>query len=400
MRCPRAPHFAMRRWCGGAAVGVSVCAIAACAPTSPKALVVELPEGSSALAQVTGATQSREAEFSLRRRCEITYDAFTLPLVAPDGARAAIQSGSAATWPVILAESEEVPLASVSVVSLTEAPTPIVTRVEGEALLLGRSADATGFLVEAPQQTGSRWIGLVSWMGGAPAWLVRDDAVNAFATQSPTGLLAWCRRAQGETGFAIAIGRAPTLGGSPVCLAPAPRGGSWLFPEFSVDGRTLFALKLRDGVLTACAFPIVDERIADPSATYDISWRADAKMAFQTVTTVNCWAPRETRFAFYHPKFERIAVWNPGDGAIALASPGTIALVELDGSRVLATTPHAIGLEATPTTAKATESASVLRLLDAPWIPLNPANDGSILIGHAREGRMEIAELRLSRSGR
>ncbi len=382
-----------------ATVAAALLALAGCQRPTPGPLVVRLPEGTTAVAPIPAQPGvSQEAVFSLKRLGEVPYDGFSLPLVSPDGSMAAIQSANSAQWPILLGEGAGTPLAKVTIVPLHASGLAPLTEADGASLLLGRSVDAAGFLVEAPQADGSRWIGKVAWTGGAPAWLVRDDFINAHASASSTGLLAWSRRAREGTGFSLAI--APIVEGScgPVCMVESVRGASWHAPTFSGDGRTLYALRLDDGVLAACAFPVVDGRIETPSATMELSARADARTAYQTLTALRCARTTRGSLALHHPRFARMAIWDADENSVALASPGSVALADLQDGRLLCTSATRLAIEPSPSRSKATEASVALALLDAVWIPVSLAPDGTVLIVHPIAGHLEFAEFRLARS--
>ena len=139
----------------------------------------------------------------------VEYDGFTLPILSPDGCWAAVQISSAADWPTLLASVDGgVPDAGrIAIAPLcADASTPLLA-VLGNDLLIGRSCDSEGFLVESPRVDGARWIGKVSWQGGEPTWLVADEDVNAFASLGPAGEIAWCHRRRDVEKFSILVKR-------------------------------------------------------------------------------------------------------------------------------------------------------------------------------------------------
>src|SRR6185503_18951506 len=100
-----------------------------------------------------------------------------------------------------------------------------------EPLILGRSADMQGFLVESPRQDGSRWIGKATWDSGEITWLVQDDYVNAFASLGPGGQLAWSRRAKVGDHFDLVV-----RDESGEWTLPAD-GTDWAMPSWSATGQ-------------------------------------------------------------------------------------------------------------------------------------------------------------------
>ncbi|MDG2291986.1 MAG: hypothetical protein P8L37_04955, partial [Phycisphaerales bacterium] len=153
-----------------------------------------------------GGTLSLRFQARLNTVGQLPYDTSTLPLVSPTGKFIATSVGLPPDTRTILAEPGS--------------PSPLSTGVEiwhwndakgtfeqsfslEPPLLLGRSADAEGFLVESPSPEGPRRIGKVSWETGELTWLVADGRVNAFATLGPEGQLAWSSREVDQSGFTL-----------------------------------------------------------------------------------------------------------------------------------------------------------------------------------------------------
>ncbi|HYE02828.1 MAG TPA: hypothetical protein VD963_06300, partial [Phycisphaerales bacterium] len=94
-------------------------------------------------------------------------------------------------------------------------------------LLLGRSADGDGFLVEFPRADGSRAIGRVAWADGRLSWMADEEsAVCAHATLLPGGGLAYCRRPADAADFVLVL-RDPAGSEDRVLAFP---GAALLFP--------------------------------------------------------------------------------------------------------------------------------------------------------------------------
>ena len=197
-------------------------------------------------ASVQGSTFSASLQAGIFGLGSVPYDNFTLPLVDPLGRYIATEAGIAPVRDTALAAPG--------------APVPEATRVEtyrldpiensvaqqavvGEPVVLGRSCDQFGVLVEAQRHDGSRWIGKAAWETGEIEWLVQDGNVNAFASLGPQGQLAWSRRnAQGDFDLVVRHrdGRQWNLNSS---------GDSWLLPTWSGRDDGLFLTRLNDGVL-------------------------------------------------------------------------------------------------------------------------------------------------------
>jgi hypothetical protein len=133
----------------------------------------------------------------------IPYDGMVLPLISPDGRFAATQVGPPPPWPALLAEPGAHPEGVHTRIEIydlmSETPTLVVVPEPlPEGCLLGRGVSDRGFLIERPNEDGSRWIGLVTWTG-ALDWLIggtgdeADERVNAQATLLPTGDLVYVR---------------------------------------------------------------------------------------------------------------------------------------------------------------------------------------------------------------
>ncbi|MBM4113741.1 MAG: hypothetical protein FJ253_10310, partial [Phycisphaerae bacterium] len=232
-----------------------------------------------------GARSDSFLRVSLEPLGEIPNDAFTLPLVSPDGRFIAVQVESNADWPTLTASPNQAKkvvgrIAWYEVVSGTLLP-------RGDRvgpLMLGRSADSTGFLVESPAPDGSRAIGRMPWSGGEIEWLVRDDAVNAFAVLGPRGELAWSRRPVASRFFELMIDRPE---GRVSFTASADH--SWLCPRFDGAGN-LFAWRLHDGTLAAGFLPLMQGREEDLDSLLPalrlrpVTLRGSAERAFLAMT--------------------------------------------------------------------------------------------------------------------
>ncbi|MSR28528.1 MAG: hypothetical protein EXS03_03000 [Phycisphaerales bacterium] len=376
-------------------LGLSL-ALGAC-QTTPRPLVVELPPGSEGgVSAISAPVVRHEVTFAFRSLGKVSHDGFTLPLLSPDGSMAAVQASSSADWSVVLGESSSIGASRIEVVPLTQPRLEPRVEIEGDALLLGRSADEAGFLVESPRADGSRWIGRGLWTGGTPEWLVRDAQINCFACLSEQGALAWCRRRPDDSGFSIAVATPGAAPRAPSWEVPAPDGGTWMAPTFSHDGRTLFALRLRDGVLALCAFGLGDGLDPTPRVTREIFWRADLRTAYQSLVPLHG-SPREDgRLQFYNPRFGRISLWDPWQDSIAMASPGTAAAITLTDGRLLTATAKRLALEATPQPSTATEEAAATAVIEVGWIPLGTSARGSPIVVRVSRDSLEFAELSIS----
>ncbi len=348
------------------------------------------------------STETR-VQFQFDRIRTVEYDGFTLPLLSSDGCLAAIQRSSAVDWETLVAGVDSgvpnagriaiVPICPVSGSSgeVSGSSGAGILDVEGADLLLGRSSDQQGFLVESPRLDGSRWIGKVGWSGGAPTWLVDDADVNAFAVIGPNEELAWCHRQRDKDRFALRIRR-----GESTISIPPPDGGYWIAPSFSSDGRFLYALRLRDGALAACAFAISETIGPTPIISIDLSWRANARMAYQTLVPIRTGGSvSDPRLYFYHPRFSRMAIWNPTNNRIALASPMSAAAISITDSTLVTASPEQLSLEPSPVEGSATDAKHSTSIVESLWIPIGLGSGKQVVVVHPKNGHLEIARVNL-----
>jgi hypothetical protein len=311
---------------------------------------------------------------------------FTLPLVSADGVFAAVQSSGGTRWQSLLAAPTEAGVDG-GRVTIHNLLTGASNNVPGDDLLLGRTADAQGCLIESPRPDGSRWIGVAPWTGGEPQWLVQDEQVNAFASGGPEDRLVWCRRDRTTTNFDLVI-RHPD--GEQVISAP--EDGSWIGPQFTGDGRWIVVLRFRDGTLSACCFA-VGVRVAEtPKRVLDLSWRATASMAYQTVIPQRMHLLGSAQWAFFHPRFLRVALWDVGSGQSALLGRRSLSLVQLDTEQALVATTE--GLELASMTAGA-PTGDATQLLSGVWVPLMRVATDRAVIARPRGSQIDITRIEL-----
>ena len=324
----------------------------------------------------------------------VEYDGFALPILSPDGCWAAVHISSAADWPTLLAGVDGgVPDAGrIAIAPLcADANAPLLP-VVGNDLLIGRSCDSDGFLVESPRVDGARWIGKVSWQGGEPTWLVADEDVNAFASLGPAGEIAWCHRRRDVEKFSILVKR-----GDAVQEIPPPQDGTWFTPSFSSDGKFLYALRLRDGVLAACAFPISQTISTTPIIFIDLSWRADARMAYQTLIPLRTGGESsDQRLYFYHPRFSRIAIWNPLNNRIALTSPSCSAAMAISSTQIVTTSTKQLSVESAAVEGGSKDATQSTAIIESLWIPIGRGMGSLILVVQPGRGTLNIARIDLN----
>ena len=279
----------------------------------------------------------------------IPSDGRTLPLISPDGRKAAIQSQCTASWAVRVGD----PLppdgfdCTIEAVSLVkeEAGAPIST-LKGQ-WLLGRGADDEGYLVERPRADGGRDIGLAAWTG----------AVRVV-------------------------------------------GASWLMPVFGGDGTGMFAMRLNGQSLVLAWLPFADDGLPLEDATVApgmltvVSLRANLSWvvsALEPVSGLAASPPRRERIAFYNPDAGRMALWGPG-GRIELLTEGSFAATVVDPSNALVTLKDALIREQLATDPRKSEL-----MTDGAWITRPTILSASELVGFRSDrSALEFARLLLN----
>jgi len=266
----------------------------------------------------------------------IPYDNQTLPIVSPDGRFVATQTGTPPEWDSVFARPGAAP-PTTSRIEIYELPyTGVGTApprrhvIVDEAALLGRSCDDTGFLIEAPQVDGSRWIGKVAWRTGNVRWLVSDrQRVSAFPALGPGGRLAWSSRLVGsEEPFELHVRR-----GEREFRIPAAQA-DWLMPTWSCAGAGdgLFAMLLGPGgTLDAVFMDAISSGDAQRSMQRLalVTEGAGIDTAYQAVSaTVAVVGPQPShdQLMFYHPHQVRAAMWRP-PGRPLMADENSLAVI-------------------------------------------------------------------------
>ena len=262
-----------------------------------------------------GYTVSNQVRTALRDVGEIPYDARSLPIVSPDGRLVATQAGPAPSWPTVLARPDaSVPaLTRIDIFAAERGAADLIASVE-ETALLGRSYNEHGFLVEAPRNDGSRWIGFADWTSGSVEWLIADDHVNAFATLGPEGQLAWSRRAVNSERFQLAV--SPTASVEDMWII-ADTNADWLYPTWSRRADGLFALQL-EGDRLDLVYGEADTRESFRRSTLnrELVTSASVQHAYYALNGQVHQTDRRPpidRLLLFHPgRFQqRMAVWQP-----------------------------------------------------------------------------------------
>lgn len=344
-----------------------------------------LPSGP--LASPGGTTTTTHVRAEVVPLGSVAYDGLVLPMVSPGGRWLAVERGVPPTWETLLAEPGATPPEATLIEAHDLASRP-PARVSwpGPAvrgLVLGRSCDERGFLVEAPQPDGSRRIGRVGWLTGRVEWLVPGPDVNAHAVFTRDGDLLFTRRAV-DGGRASLVLRRPD--GTEDVLTDA--SGSYAMPMAAGSTSTVFALVRTGGVLEIEAVRIADDpsgdgrRVLSATGARSLLARgADAALAYQVAAPAQCSHPGEgawearSPLVVYHPRLKRMAAIDERTALPVGLAPGSIAAVPWSGGGrdgFFCSTPQ--GLVFTPTPTRE-ESASLrprrpdARVLAIPYVP-------------------------------
>ena len=313
-------------------------AVAAARARNPQAL----PPGPVAKAADPATTRSASAAVAITPIASVEFDGRTLPLLSPDGAYFAVQVGEAPTWPNVLALTGQQPqprsgvsiykTARVegagegggrSVGEVAERQGLITPTADLSGLILGRSATAEGFLVEAPQADGSRWIGRVAWSTGELTWLVQGTQINAFAIEPEPGRVVFSRRDQAESNFTLM----EHSGETDRILAISPLG-SFVFPVCSPDRSALGVVCLSG---ESMSLDLLDPNSGAPRHRKDLAPNgglAAAQRVFSSVEAVppaDSLSPLASTLLYLHPTLGRVCMVDAKHLRFVALSPGSAA---------------------------------------------------------------------------
>lgn len=281
----------------------------------------------------------------------VPYDNFALPIVSPNGRFIATEAGIAPTWDMILArggggvpEATRVEIHSLDLrvgIPDGERQQASLSAIVKEPVLLGRSCDREGFLVESPREDGSRWIGKASWETGRITWLVRDAYINAFAALGPDGRLAFSRRARDQAHYELVVRQGDQE------WSYTTREQSWLLPTFSGRGNGLFVLLLRDGNLDLTfATASSKSTFRQSIRTTPLAGNSTLRTAYQTMSgqigIIGLPRPTLDQVTFTHPRHLRASVWRPlalGASSPAILYKDSFAVVVDDSDIAFVSTP-------------------------------------------------------------
>lgn len=295
----------------------------------------KLPSGPVASPSTSAQNSTSRLRIQIRPLGSVPYDGQVLPLVSPDGRFLVTQTGLAPSWDVVLAEPgvRGVPSGRPLVYDLTKQPMIEVSPAESLpfGLMIGRSCDTTGYLVESPKADGSRWIGKADWITGQVAWAAQDNAVNAHATLTQDGSVVWSRRAveATEARFELVV---RSGSGTTTLSDPA---WSFMFPTVGDDPGLIFAFAVGADSMELVAIRLQTQggapRFGSVVSRRVFSRRPDAALAYQSIASAQTPPPLPATppigLVFFNPAAGRMAEWDAKSGAVALLPEQSIAAV-------------------------------------------------------------------------
>lgn len=373
----------------------------------------DIPAGPVGRPATTAAVLSSRVVVGVVPLGSVVYDGQVLPLVSPDGNLIAVQEGDPLAWEVLAALPEQKPPTSTRLVVYDIRSTP-ARRVElpelptEAGLVLGRSTDARGFLVESIREDGSRWIGRAAWASGRVEWLAMGRDVCAHGVLTPQGELVYSRRALGSLTGELVLRREDgeeftrrDPGGSFDLCVVADDGGHVVAFSRGGTGTDAEAISLREDAIGTRRFgaTISRRRVVDS---------VDPAMVFQMVAGLqgplplvgaSAGARRGEFAAFMHPPLKRMVVFDAVQGAFLPLAPDSVSAVRWSGdgsSGYFCTTPKDLVFSLEPRAdaistpgAKRTDA----RVLATPLVPRATMNGerGLIVIGPMKGDPFRLA---------
>lgn len=367
-----------------------------------------LPEGPIAKPSA-GTRHTSRLRVAITPLGSVPYDGQVLPLVSPDGRFVATQIGTAPPWPTILAQPGAAPPMGLrlSVFDISQPQPTEVAPIEAlpDGLLLGRSTDDQGFLVESPRPDGSRWIGRVSWVGSRLSWLVRGSGVHAHATLSHDGTVVYTTRP--ISGRQTTLAWASTQGVGELPPDAAGPGVSLTHPFFGSDRDVLYAMAVSPSGVEVLAMrftprggvgAVLARRalVTEPDA-------AAAALATMSLQTPLPAADGPAPVLVLHPGLGRLVEFSAVDASLASMPQESIAGVRCEAvatGGVFVTTADGLMFSPDPASARTMPPTRppASRVLDVPHVPrrtVNPARP-LVLLGPVRSAEPRVTVMSLT----
>lgn len=300
----------------------------ACAAGASRSAAPNLPKPD--LKPVPGIITGAAVQIDLRPLGSMPTDGVTMPIVSPDGRFVAVQTGVAPDLQTALARPGARPPLASRVALYRVDPRGLVRLGESEGgLVLGRSSDALGVLVESARPDGARWVGRLAWSTLDIEWLVQDGNVNAFAVMGRDGTLVYSSRPIPERRFDLVIRR-----GGTTRRIPADGVRSFVFPALADDGSRVFAFALRDGVVElAAADPSSDDALKQSLSRTFLTDRGDDQLAMFMSSAQGARDGVEGGdWILYNRGIGSLARWNPTEGLRSIPG-GIMARARVDAAR-------------------------------------------------------------------
>jgi len=365
----------------------------------------ELPDGPVAR-PATAVSNSAAVRVAFVPLGTVQYDGQCLPIISPDGRFLAVQSGEAPSWPTILAEKGAEPAfrTTLSVYDITGTQARLLPNSQSlpGGLLLGRSADNQGFLVESPQRSGARWIGKIAWLTGEVTWLAADESVNAHAVLTPSGGVLYARRPQAESVSELVLhepGAEPSVLASP--------DGSYAHP-FATDepgvvyavlitprGSDLQAIRVRNAKLQSVMLQRSLSPSTDPLLAHQMSVTAAAPLLQGTLRI------DPTPLVVLSPRHGRMAVFDNASGVFEPLAPKSVAAApspDPSSPGYFCTTPEGLAFVAKIGVGGAT--GLPVTMISTPYVPRTIATGPPrlLLVGPVKGApdRLEVVRMNLA----
>lgn len=375
-------------------------------PTGEKAT---MPEGKIAEPVPLGATVSAALSAVIFPAGTVSYDGLALPLVSPDGKLIAVEQGTPPTWDTLLGAPGQAPslMTRISVYDISGKGLKEQYHTEPtvRGAILGRACDGRGYLVEAPQPDGARWLARVAWLTGKVDWLAQGQVVNAHATLSPSGLVAFVRSpVAGQRASLVVRG---TDGRE---VVKAFDNGSAAYPLFAPDGRHVYVFLFSDQAMEFVGLRLDNPREPDIGRTEVrllVAKSSELALAYQCVAPVAPCLPGyaddspETPVLILHPIMMRMALLDPRDGAFVGLSPKSQAAVASPfpgNPGFIETTPEGLTFIPPPPLAGFDESRTgkpsvAAKLMDTPYVPRVTTNGERPLVLFGPAGKNDPSKL-------